>query len=197
MGQTIDALKAGDHRKALRLANRTVDDMVDKLGPGDASMQWFIVAVTHKAVAHAGLGEHEEALWFWHAMLSLNPKLAESDMGPFGAAGEFLKQNIVPAACVPPAVRLHASLTPPKLIKRVSPKYPHAAHAFGVSGVLILEIIITADGRVQSPRVLKPLPAPTLSYAALDAVRRWRFEPAKADGTPVPVIFNLTVNYKP
>ena len=197
MVKTVDALKAGDHRAALRLANGTVNDMVDKLGPGDGAMQWFIVAVTHKALAHAGLGEKEEALWYWHAVLSMNPRLADSDLGPFGAAGEFLKQNIQPVIEESRPLRLDASLTPPKLVKRVNPKFPQGAQTFGVGGALVLEVIITPDGRLQAPRVIKPLPAPTLSYAAIDAVRRWRFEPAKADGKPVCVIFNLTVNYKP
>ena len=43
--------------------------------------------------------------------------------------------------------------------------------------------------------VLKSLPY-GLSDAALVAVKQWVFEPATKDGTPVSVIYNLTVNFK-
>jgi TonB family protein len=49
---------------------------------------------------------------------------------------------------------------------------------------------------VRSPSIQKALPAPTLSYAALEALRRWKFEPARVGGTPIAFLFNLTINYK-
>ena len=37
--------------------------------------------------------------------------------------------------------------------------------------------------------------APDLDTAAMDAVKQWTFEPATQGGKPVPVIFNLTINF--
>ena len=78
----------------------------------------------------------------------------------------------------------------------MEPEFPRGAQAFGVTGVLIVEVVIDRTGRVTSPHVLKPLAAPTLSYAALEAVKQWRFEPGRIGGESVPGICNLSVNYK-
>jgi len=32
--------------------------------------------------------------------------------------------------------------------------------------------------------------------AAVDAVREWKFQPATHNGKPIPVLFNLTINFK-
>jgi TonB family protein len=64
-----------------------------------------------------------------------------------------------------------------------------------VAGVVILEAVIDRDGNVKDVMVLKPLPY-GLSEAAVDAVKQWKFKPGTLDGTPVDVIFNLTVNFK-
>jgi TonB family protein len=44
--------------------------------------------------------------------------------------------------------------------------------------------------------VLKGLPL-GLDQAAVDAVKRWKFKPGTLNGQPVPVIFTLTVNFRP
>ena len=54
---------------------------------------------------------------------------------------------------------------------------------------------IDRNGNVRDVKVLKPLPF-GLDQAAVDAVRRWKFKPGTLNGTPVDVIFNLTVNFK-
>jgi TonB family protein len=35
-----------------------------------------------------------------------------------------------------------------------------------------------------------------LDEKAIEAVRQWRFEPAKKDGQPVPVMINVEVNFR-
>jgi len=193
MSESASHLKAQQYGRALKVSNRTVAEMVDRLGPGDASTELFGIVLTYKALAHAGLGEHEEALWYWRIVLGLYPKVAESDMSMFGPAGEFLKQNLDP----PPAPDTpDGDLRHPKLVKRVQPHYPHGAHYFGTAGELVVEVVVTPEGRVCSPSIQKPLPAPTLSYAALEALRRWKFEPATVGGTPIAFLFNLTIHYK-
>ena len=193
------ALKEGDHARSLKISNRLLVDMVEKLGPGKTETHAFAVVVVHKAVASAGLGKYDDARWYWHVALGLEPALVKADFTPFGEAGKYVSGIDVreakergPADAKP----ITAEITAPKLLKKVDPQFPYGAQAFGVEGILIVEIIINTDGKVTDPAVLKPLPAPTLSYAALEAVRRWKFEPGKLDGKVVPVIFNLTVKYK-
>jgi|SRR5215212_3084382 len=192
MAESASHLKAGQYHPALKLANRTIAEMIDQLGPGDASTEMFGTVLTYKALAHAGLREQDEAVWYWQAVVSLYPKVAESDLSEFGEPGEFLKGNTSPAPLPP----LEGELVSPVLRKRIKPKFPHGAHYFGVTGKLVVQVVVTPDGRVASPAIVQPLPAPTLSYVALEALRRWRFDPAKAGGSSVPYLFTLTINYK-
>ena len=58
----------------------------------------------------------------------------------------------------------------------------------------MLEVAIDVDGMVKQPRIIRS-PAPTVSYAALEAIKQWRFKPGKVGGTPVPVVFHITFNF--
>ncbi|HVR44418.1 MAG TPA: energy transducer TonB [Thermoanaerobaculia bacterium] len=87
------------------------------------------------------------------------------------------------------------SVTPPRVLVRVDPIYPAEAKLARVSGLVILEAIINEAGAVENVRVLKGLPF-GLDQAALEAVRQWTFSPGTADGKPVSVVFNLTVNFR-
>ena len=75
----------------------------------------------------------------------------------------------------------------------MEPAYPQIARAAGVQGVVILEVVIGADGAVSNARVLRSIPP--LDQAALDAVRQWRYEPTLLNGVPTPVIMTATVNF--
>jgi protein TonB len=93
------------------------------------------------------------------------------------------------------AVRVGGSIRPPTRTHVVEPAYPQAARAAGVQGVVILEIVIGADGAVSNARVLRSIPL--LDQAALDAVRQWRYEPTLLNGVPTPVVMTATVNFSP
>ena len=174
--------------------------MVNRLGPGEGSTEIFGLALTHKALASAGLDRDEDALWHWHTVLTLYPAFANRDLSAYGNAGKFLMENRnVRAATTfdPKNAKQAKEVKPPKITRRVEPRFPRGAQHFGVGGMLVAEVIITPEGKVTSPILVKTLPAPTLSYTALEAVRQWRFEPAAIDGKIVPVVFNLSINYKP
>ena len=91
--------------------------------------------------------------------------------------------------------RVGGDVTAPKVVKRVEPQYPEDYRKARISGIVIVEAMISEQGAVENVRLLKSR-APELDAAAMDAVKQWTFEPATSDGKPVPVIFNLTVNFK-
>ena len=62
-----------------------------------------------------------------------------------------------------------------------------------MQGVVIIEAIIGADGRVQEAKVLRSIPL--LDAAALDAVKQWEYTPTLLNNQPVPVIMTVTVNF--
>ena len=90
-------------------------------------------------------------------------------------------------------VRVGGNIRPPTRTHFVEPAYPQIARAAGIQGVMILEIVIGADGAISNARVLRSIPL--LDQAALDAVRQWRYEPTLLNGAPTPVIMTATVNF--
>jgi TonB family protein len=93
------------------------------------------------------------------------------------------------------ALRVGGEIKPPKKIKDVKPIYPPIAREAGVAGVVIIEVRIGTDGRVEDGRVLKSIPL--LDEAALDAVKQWQFEPTLMNGAPVPLMMTVTINFYP
>ena len=97
----------------------------------------------------------------------------------------------------PPApgapVRVGGNVRAPQQVYKANPIYPEEAKAARIQGVVILEAIIGADGRVADARILRSIPA--LDQAALDAVRQWQYTPTMMNGVPVPVIMTVTVQF--
>jgi TonB family protein len=90
-------------------------------------------------------------------------------------------------------VRVGGNVQAPERIKYVPPVYPDIARTARVSGVVILEALVSPAGDVTDARVLKSIPL--LDQAAVDAVRQWRYVSTTLNGVPVPVILTVTVNF--
>jgi TonB family protein len=75
-----------------------------------------------------------------------------------------------------------------ELTDRGAPRYTRAAMLAGVQGMARVEFVIETDGRVGAIRVLESPPHPDLEVAAIACVRRWRFKPARKNGTPVRMV---------
>jgi TonB family protein len=70
-----------------------------------------------------------------------------------------------------------------KVRSKVVPEYPALAKQMNVTGKVKIETTIAADGHVLSTRVVGG--SPLLVNAALDALKKWRFEPASKDTTEI------------
>jgi TonB family protein len=68
-----------------------------------------------------------------------------------------------------------------KVKSRVPPVYPVLARQANISGVVRVEVTVAPDGNVKDPKVLGG--HPLLVGAALDALKKWRFEPAAQETT--------------
>jgi TonB family protein len=77
----------------------------------------------------------------------------------------------------------------------VKADYTEDARTRGVSGDVILEIVVRRDGSVGDVRVLQGL-AGGLNDRAVQAVRQWRFAPARRQGAPVDVVVEVAVEFK-
>ena len=90
-------------------------------------------------------------------------------------------------------VRVGSGIRTPVKVFDVAPVYPAIARTAHVQGVVILEALLDAQGRVESMRVLRSIPL--LDQAAIDAVQQWRYTPTQLNGRPVPVVMTVTVNF--
>jgi TonB family protein len=91
-------------------------------------------------------------------------------------------------------VQIGGEIKAPKKLHDVRPAYPPMAQSERVQGVVIVEAVLDATGRVADVRVLRSIPL--LDEAALEAVRQWQFEPPLVDGQPRAVMMTATVNFK-
>jgi len=88
-----------------------------------------------------------------------------------------------------------SGIEPPKLLREVKADYTEDARQRGIAGDVVLEIVVRRDGSVGDVRVLQGL-AGGLNDRAVQAVRQWRFAPARRLGAPVDVIVEVAVEFK-
>jgi TonB family protein len=90
--------------------------------------------------------------------------------------------------------RAGAGIEPPTLVREVKPLYTDDARRRSLEGDVLLEVVVRRDGTVGQMRVLRRLGA-GLDERALEAVRQWRFSPARRFGSPVDVIVEVAVEF--
>jgi TonB family protein len=66
---------------------------------------------------------------------------------------------------------------------KVQPVYPDLARRMNITGTVKVEVVVAANGTVKDAKVVGG--HPVLATAALDAVKKWRFEPAAAESSGV------------
>ncbi len=83
----------------------------------------------------------------------------------------------------------------PRALFTPDPEYSEEARRAKHEGTVVLWLVVGPDGRPRDLRVLRSLGL-GLDEKAMDAVRQWRFEPARKNGTPVAVRVNVEVDFK-
>jgi protein TonB len=76
------------------------------------------------------------------------------------------------------------------------PKYSEEARKAKYQGTVVLQVVITPDGRATEIQVVKG-PGLGLEEKAVEAVKQWRFKPAMGPGgKPVPVVVPLEITFR-
>lgn len=88
-----------------------------------------------------------------------------------------------------------AGITAPAIVREVKPDYTEEGRRRHIEGDVVLEIVVRSDGSVGNVKLLQGLGA-GLDERAVDAVRQWRFSPARRYGTPVDVIVEVAMEFK-
>ncbi len=94
-----------------------------------------------------------------------------------------------------PTQAVSRGITGGKLVKKVAPVYPEVAKRTKKSGSISIAATVSQDGTLRNLRVLSG--DPILADAALEAVRRWRYEPYRLNGKPIEVDTTIQVNFGP
>lgn len=92
--------------------------------------------------------------------------------------------------------KVGGGISAPVALNNVEAEFSDEARRAKYQGVCIISLIVDANGNPQNPRVIRTL-GMGLDEKALEAVRKYKFKPAmKADGTRVPVMINVEVNFR-
>ena len=84
----------------------------------------------------------------------------------------------------------------PRVLRKVDPKYPESARRAEREGLVEVEFIVGADGRATDIKVIREEPKGFgFGDAAIEAVNKWRFTPAKKDGQNVPMRVKIPVRF--
>lgn len=87
-----------------------------------------------------------------------------------------------------------AGVTPPKILFQPEPEFSEYARKLHLAGIVGLNIVVDSTGAVSDVAIVKPMGA-GLDEKAVNAVRTWRFDPAKKAGQPVAVAVYVEVDF--
>ena len=94
-----------------------------------------------------------------------------------------------------PVVELGPGITPPRVIHQVSPDFDSGARGFRVTGVVLIGLVVSSRGMPREVHVVRSLDK-ELDQSAVEAVRQWRFEPAKKAANPVAVRLTVEIRFQ-
>src|SRR5690606_28436590 len=98
-----------------------------------------------------------------------------------------------PAPAPTPAPPVAPPISDAAHLNNPAPVYPTRSRRLGEEGRVVLEVLILPNGRVGEIKVKQTSGYAALDEAALEAVRRWKFVPAKRGDEPIPYRYELPV----
>jgi periplasmic protein TonB len=79
---------------------------------------------------------------------------------------------------------------------QVKPRYPVSARRAGAQGITLLKLRVLENGKVGEVHIEKSAGHVDLDNAAMEAVKRWLFEPARMGIVPIAVWVLLPVKFE-
>jgi TonB family protein len=185
-------------RGAWQEVQAPAQDFVSRLRESEHEYGVLAEGLRVLALAEAGMGRTDEAVWHWQVAQNLRPEI-ELDPAAYGEAGRLLAQHRLRRPDEPPAgmevvaaAGLGAGATPPRKIAGDEPVFTGGLAPPRIPKWVRLQAVIDTQGQVVAPVVLAGR-LEGVRWAALEAVRAWRFEPARREGKPVAVFLDITL----
>ena len=97
-------------------------------------------------------------------------------------------------ASIPGVYKIGHGVTPPRPVHTPDPEFSEPARQAHYQGTCVLSVVIGEDGKPRDISVTYSL-GMGLDEKAVEAVRSWRFEPARKDGNPVAVQIAVEVDF--
>jgi protein TonB len=126
-------------------------------------------------------------------------------MMEFAFAGELAVEEVIEVPPEGPSTAERVSDRPrdehendpatPEVILRVEPIYPEWARQAGIHGTVVLEVRVDPNGRMGNFRIAQGVKG--LNDAAVEAMRQWRFRPARDQGKPVTSWLRFSLEFPP
>lgn len=170
--QTSQRLAAGHFAEARTDLLKLTRVMADTITTPSTAHSLFALALVQLAIADAGLGDVENAIWHWHIAQNIHESARTFDLSRYGNATAVLRANKLPPA--PEKCAQPANAPAPAIVKRSEPRYPQGVRQAPITGLVIVEIELDAEGRPKRPQVLRS-PSAALTYSTLMTLREWRF----------------------
>ena len=95
-----------------------------------------------------------------------------------------------------PRVKFIPYDAPPHPLSSIRPVYPEIAQEAGIEGTVVVQVFVDKKGRVKDTLVLKGIPNTGLDEAAVTAIKKTRFRPAKQRERAVGVWISIPVNFR-
>jgi len=86
-------------------------------------------------------------------------------------------------------------IKPPKAKHLPDPTYPEGETKSGNEARVFLHAVVDDKGNIRTPTV-DSSPGPAFANAAIEAVKRWTFEPGKLNGKPVAVLIKIEIEFR-
>jgi TonB family protein len=140
---------------------------------------------------------HQDPVWEQTVnIVELNRK--EPDPANFTVPANYKIVAVAERLPVPDAsgtYHVGNGVLPPKLIYAVDPQFSPQARKAKYGGIATVSFIVDAQGNPQNVQIIQHLKM-GLDEEALAAVKKYKFKPATLEGKPVPVVVNITVNFR-
>jgi len=196
-GVTRDVVSEDTERTPLeRMAERIVE--ADRFKPGSLNGQAVAVKIGVEVDIEGCIDLMEDDAGNRQQVFRLTAQPVQK-VGP----QETPKDEVPPAYVaverqeLPPGVsRIGNGVSAPVPLNHVEARYTDEARKKKIQGVCIISMIVDVKGRPMNPLVIRTLGS-GLDQKAIEAVNKYKFKPAmKKDGTPVPVMITVEVNFR-
>ncbi len=186
---------AGRSKAARREIDDVAKEMAERLRASSVAPTLLGQVSFLRALAAAHDQDADRAGWHLHVAESFWPEVSHIDFSAYG-----LERPVVAAADPKPTGEKPVEqakpgdVVAPRVTSRVAPRLPTVFRPFCDEGTVVVQVSVGKDG--QAKRAVSLVATdPVLQWLAVEAVREWRFKPARYEDKPVDVVFNVTVNF--